>query len=131
MPAPDCLPDPPPDCKPTAWLQDKLRQAINNREAWLELLAILNCLADGISQKAGREAMGAFSGNPKKATVTFTTQFSVGADYEVTAIAHTVSDTAYVVTIESQTAAGFVLNVNRNNIANLDFVSWIAIPRGD
>lgn len=117
--------------RPSPSLRRRLRQAINNTEDWKEFLRLLDCLVDGVAKKAGRAILGEFSGNPKRATITFVNEFEAGAAYEVVATPHTIDGRTYSWSVESQTAAGFVLNLGTNNISKLDHVAWIAIPEGE
>jgi hypothetical protein len=80
--------------------------------------------------KSGVLIPGAFAGNPKKATVTFTTAFP-DANYAVTLAAEAANDKGFVPHVESKTAAGFVVNLGTNNIANLVAVGWHATPNGE
>ena len=87
--------------------------------------------ASVLGMKAGQVLAASFSGNPKKATVTFTTPFA-DANYavafkEVT----TVSGAHYASGVESQTAASFVLNMGANAITSLVSVGWIATKNGE
>ena len=75
--------------------------------------------------KAGRVAAGTFTGNPKKATVTFTTAFA-NTNY---AIAITGAD-ARTWTIESKLAGSFVINSN-SNTAPTSETMWQAQPDRD
>lgn len=76
------------------------------------------------SIKAGVVASGSFTGNPKKATVTFTTAFATtGYSITITGV------NARTWTYESKTTGGFTINANAN--ANLTGdVSWKAAQSG-
>ena len=80
--------------------------------------------------KSGVLIPGAFSGNPKQATVTFTTAFS-STNYSITLAAETINDKSFALRVESKTAAGFVVDLGTNNLANLVEVGWHAIPNGE
>lgn len=75
--------------------------------------------------KAGIVASGSFSGNPKKATVTFTESFA-DTNY---AINITGAD-ARSWTYESKTTTGFTINANANQALSGE-VSWEAIQNGE
>lgn len=75
--------------------------------------------------RAGVVTGGTFAGNPKKATVTFTTPLAS------TAYAITISGIdARTFTYESKTTGGFVINSNANT-ALANEVSWQAIASGE
>jgi len=70
----------------------------------------------------------AFSGNPKKASVTFSQDFA-SSDYAV-AMTSTVSGSSpgsYIPSVEAKTASGFTINMNTNNITDIARVDWIAM----
>lgn len=73
-----------------------------------------------IPQKAGTILAATFSGNPKKATVTFTTAF-LDANYSVSII----GTNSRSWSVESVTAGGFVINANAN-AALTGNVYWVA-----
>jgi hypothetical protein len=75
--------------------------------------------------KAGTIAPGAFSGSPKKAAVTFSAPFS-STSYSAVADSVTDGTKTFAISIESKTVAGFVVNLNTNNAANLVEVTWSA-----
>lgn len=79
----------------------------------------------GIAIKAGVVAPGSFTGNPKKATVTFTSSF-VSAAYAITITGIDARSWSY----ESKTAAGFVIDTNANTALTSE-VSWQAIISGE
>jgi len=81
-------------------------------------------------RKSGTVLKAAFSGNPKKATVTFATPF-VDANYAITLAPGTTGNSGFGPIWESKTASGFVINMNVNNIANLIAVDWTAIKYGE
>lgn len=76
-------------------------------------------------QKAGTVAAGSFTGNPKKATVTFAAAFP-DTNY---AIVITGAD-ARSWTWESKAAGSFVINANAN-AALTGNTDWIAIYNGE
>jgi hypothetical protein len=84
----------------------------------------------GLSTKSGIVVPGSFSGNPKKATVTFSSPFPT-TSYSVVALAATDGSKSFVVDIESKTTGGFQINLQSNNLANLIEVGWHAIPVGE
>jgi hypothetical protein len=85
----------------------------------------LNAGAGGLQTKAGSVANTTFAGNPKKATVTFSTAFS-NTSY---AIVITGED-ARSWTIESKVAGSFVINANSNtSLAGTTY--WIATAYGE
>lgn len=79
----------------------------------------------GIAIKAGVVASGSFSGNPKKATITFTTSFASAA-YAITITGVDTRSWSY----ESKTSAGFTINTNANAPLTSE-VSWQAITSGE
>jgi hypothetical protein len=83
-----------------------------------------------LQQKAGKALKVAFTGNPKKATVTFATAFG-DANYSVSFTCETNAGTQYVPIIESVVAASFVINMGANNVNNLVSVYWTATKHGE
>ena len=63
----------------------------------------------GLATKAGSVANTSFTGNPKKATVTFSTAFG-STNYAITVT----GEDARTWTIESKLASSFVINANSN-----------------
>lgn len=80
----------------------------------------------GLAQKAGKEVSGSFTGNPKKATVTFTTAFA-DADYSPLVISSIDSRNW---TVESIVAGSFVINTNSSSALTAD-VLWTATKHGE
>jgi hypothetical protein len=80
---------------------------------------------DALITKSGIVTAGTFAGNPKKATVTFTTAFA-SANYSVNI---TGSD-GRTWTVESKVAASFVINANANTALTGD-VYWQAKLNGE
>ena len=79
----------------------------------------------GVQIKAGIVSSGTFSGNPKKATVTFTSAFT-SSNYAIIITGIDSRSWSY----ESKTAAGFTINTNAN-AALTGEVSWHAIISGE
>lgn len=77
------------------------------------------------AQKAGYKTPGDFTGNPKKATVTFASAMAT-SDYSVAITG--IDGRSW--TIESQTSAGFVINAQAN-LALTGNVYWQVQTRGD
>jgi len=78
--------------------------------------------------KSSFKLKAAFSGNPKKASVTFSQDFA-SSDYAV-AMTSTVSGSSpgsYIPSVEAKTASGFTINMNTNNITDIARVDWIAM----
>ena len=87
-------------------------------------------LADAtLKIKSGTIASGSFSGNPKKATVTFTTAF-LDANYAV-GLGCVTTGNQFSPSIESKIAASFVINMGVNSITSLTSVEWTATPHGE
>lgn len=76
--------------------------------------------------KAGVVAGASFAGNPKTATVTFTTAFA-DANYSVSII----STANRTWTISSVAAGSFVINANANTALTGNNVYWTAIQHGE
>jgi len=94
---------------------------------WKELTNIAGVL----TTKAGKVLAASFAGNPKKATVTFTTAFaSTAYAITLTPIIAT-SGTLYTPNVESQLAGSFVINMGTNTVSSLTAVSWTAIASGE
>ena len=81
--------------------------------------------------KSGKALAAGFAGTPKKITITFATAFA-DANYAVnlTPVIAT-SGTLYTPNVESQTAAGFVINMGTNAIGSLTQVNWNALKNGE
>jgi hypothetical protein len=92
--------------------------------------AALGGTGGALGHKAGRVLNASFAGNPKKATVTFSSAFA-DANYAVTATGVTTNDKQFALSIESQVAGSFVINAGANSIANLTQVNWIAMKDGE
>lgn len=92
--------------------------------------AALGGMGGALGHKAGRVLNASFAGNPKKATVTFSSAFA-DANYAVTATGVTTNDKQFALSIESQVAGSFVINAGANSIANLTQVNWIAMKDGE
>jgi phage-related tail fiber protein len=76
------------------------------------------------SFKAGQVLNASFTGNPKKATVTFTTPYA-DTNYAISmAENNSVAGSSHNITVESKAAASFVVNLNANNITNMIAVMW-------
>lgn len=78
-----------------------------------------------LGTKTGEAVVVAFSGNPKKATVTFTTDFA-DDQYAISLM----SSDSRMWTIESKTQSGFVINSNANK-AITSPVMYTAIKYGE
>lgn len=87
-------------------------------------------VVSALKTKSGVVLAVAFTGNPKKATVTFSTAFA-SANYSVSLICQTTGNTSFVVSAESITASTFVINLGSNNSTNLVDVRWIAVLHGE
>jgi hypothetical protein len=79
--------------------------------------------------KAGRVVASSFAGNPKKATVTFSTPFA-DADYAAS-ITSVTSGSSYSPIIETQLSGSFVVNMGTNTITSLIQINWVAIKSGE
>jgi hypothetical protein len=77
--------------------------------------------------KSGKLLPGAFTGNPKRAIVTFATAFNT-PNYSPS-VTITGPDN-YSVTVESVIAGSFVINLN-SNVAPTQDVSWHAVRHGE
>ena len=75
--------------------------------------------------KSGQVAQGVFSGNPKKADVTFTTPFT-NNNYSISIIGGDSRSWSY----ESKSGSGFTINANANQNLTQP-VLWIAIAQGE
>ena len=85
--------------------------------------------AVGQAIKAGVVPAASFAGNPKKATVTFGTAYA-NTSYAVTLAPVTDGTKTFTPNIESKTAAGFVVNLNSNNLANFLEMGWHTMTLG-
>jgi len=82
------------------------------------------------STKTGKLIPSNFSGNPKRATVTFATPFP-NAQYTPLPAAWSDGSRSFSPTPESKTASGFIVNLNANNLAGLIEVNWHAVVIGE
>ena len=80
--------------------------------------------------KSGILTSVAFTGTPKKSTVTFATPYP-DTNYTVTADCETVSGNGFLIQIESTAAGSFVINLGANNISTLSRVFWQTIYKGE
>jgi len=78
--------------------------------------------------KAGVVIPGSFSGNPKKATVTFASAFT--GTYAIVFSPVTDGSRTFSPSAESKTSGGFVLNLNANNVAGLVEMGWQCVAAG-
>jgi len=78
-----------------------------------------------LKQKAGSVSAGTFAGNPKTATVTFTTAFA-DANYSVTVLGQDGRSWKY----QSKIAASFIINTQANTALTAS-VDWIAVYQGE
>lgn len=85
----------------------------------------LDTISGGREMKAGRILATAFTGNPKKATVTFSTAFTAN-DYGVAVVGHDARSWR----LESVAAGSFVINAGANQ-ALTGVVLWTAIEGGE
>lgn len=88
----------------------------------------VTALASG--EKGGLLIPGSFSGNPKQATVTFSSAYP-DTNYIVVVSAETINDKSFALRVESKTASGFTVDLGVNNLANLVEVSWHTSPVGE
>lgn len=79
--------------------------------------------------KAGVVIPGAFSGNPKKATVVFGTAYG-STNYAITLAVLTDGTKQFAPSVESKTVSGFVLNLGSSNVANLVEIGWHTMING-
>jgi hypothetical protein len=75
--------------------------------------------------KSGVVIAGAFSGNPKKANVVFTTAFT-DANYSVALL----GNSSRTWSIEGETATGFTINSNANT-APTSSIYWMTTKNGE
>lgn len=82
----------------------------------------------GLKSKSGVVLAAAFSGNPKIATVTFSTAFP-DTNYSVGLAVN--GTNSFGPRINVVLAGGFDINMGANNISGLVDVRWIAIAHGE
>lgn len=80
--------------------------------------------------KVGKLIPGNFTGNPKTATVTFTSPFP-DTNYVPDAEAVTINGRRYKLDISAKVAGSFVIGLGSGNIADLVEVGWTAIDIGE
>lgn len=86
--------------------------------------------ASGLSTKSNSELKAAFSGNPKKRTVTFITPFT-SSNYSIALGVESVSNSQFVPVLENIASGSFVINMTVNNINDLTAIRWIAVLQGE
>ena len=99
---------------------------------FLERAFLTAALSGGISDtaKSGLLIPGSFAGNPKKATVAFSSAYPDTA-YTIATGLSTAADKQFVPVIENKLATGFTVNLGANNIANLVEMYWHTLPVGE
>lgn len=85
--------------------------------------------AVSLNAKSGFAIPGAFSGNPKKANITFASAFP-DTNYAVTLAPATDGSRTFSPCVESKLATGFTIDLQANNLAGLVEVGWHAMPIG-
>jgi hypothetical protein len=80
--------------------------------------------------RAGVLIPGNFAGNPKKATIVFSTAYGSTA-YSITALAETDGSKSFSIATESKTVNGFTVNLHSNNLAGLVSVGWHTALNGE
>ena len=83
-----------------------------------------------LAHKAGRVLAVTFTGNPKKATVTFATAFP-DTNYAVNLTPVTLNEKIFTPQVETQLAGSFVIHLGTNKTVNLSQVNWAAIEFGE
>ncbi len=83
-----------------------------------------------LQSKSGRVLAASFTGNPKKATVTFSTAFA-DANYAVVVTAVTQNNKTFIANVENQVAGSFDINLGSNNKTDLIQVNWVAKKDGE
>jgi hypothetical protein len=81
------------------------------------------------SLKSGSITPGYFTGHPLTAVVQFSTPFP-DTNYAVTLAVTTDGSKTFAPSVSNKTAAGFSINLNTNNVANLIEVGWHCLPNG-
>lgn len=84
----------------------------------------------GRNIKSGVLIPGAFSGDPKKATVTFTTAYP-DTNYTIGIDAVTQNGITYPIRPENKATTGFDVVLGSNNIAHLIEVGWQTVATGE
>ena len=80
--------------------------------------------------KSGKTLAVSFAGNPKIATVTFSTPF-VDANYSPVLVCETIAGASYVPNVQNILPGSFDINMSVNNIPNLTAVYWTATRHGE
>jgi len=84
----------------------------------------------GANMKAGAVPFASFGGNPKTASVAFTSAYS-NTNYAITLCCVTSVHVQFTPSAESKTTAGFTINMGANNINGLIEVTWTTAPYGE
>lgn len=71
---------------------------------------------------------GDFSGNPKRATVTFVTAYP-DTNYAIAVSVTTDGTKGFSPIVEGKAVGGFVVNLGSNNVANLIEVGWHTLAK--
>ena len=113
----------------------KLARQLDDNSAWLLTAPTPTWQAFGsgggvTGVKSGILIPGAFSGNPKQATVTFGTPYP-DTNYVVLVSYEAINDKSFALRVENKTASGFTVDLEVNNLANLVEVSWHTTTVGE
>jgi hypothetical protein len=94
------------------------------------IIGVTSSGGGGLLTKAGSVLAASFSGNPKIATVTFTTPFA-DTNYAPVVTSITSGNSGFGAVVNNKTTNGFQINMMVNNIANLISVEWVATKYGE
>ena len=119
------------DYVPSNYTRDVTPPQVTNVEELTAHLAGIDTALAGVSAtdiKSSQVLNASFAGNPKQATVTFTTPYA-DALYavELTGLIGG-SNKQYVMSVTGKTVAGFTIQIASNNISNLVGVEWVTKP---
>ena len=128
----------------TAWLPGSLGGTFYSKGTYLfdgvnwvdgldEISDELQDLIDGQYKiKSGEVLAVSFAGNPKRASVVFSTPFSDN-NYSIALTTNSLANSAYNPKVDSatKTANGFTISISANIITNLTSCMWIATKHGE
>ena len=93
-------------------------------------LTFVNISGGTLSLKSGSVAAGSFTGNPKTASVTFSTAYP-NTNYAISCIELAAVGSSHNITITSKSSTGFTINLGANNITGVTEVLWQTSKYGE
>jgi len=97
-----------------------------------ELQTKIEQITSSLKEKSGEVLAASFAGNPKRASVVFSTPFSDN-NYSIALTTNSLANSAYNPKVDSatKTANGFTISMSANIITSLTSCMWIATKHGE